>query len=146
MSLVLSSMQYIWFRKTSGSNMGARRQTCFLPRPPSNLVAPLMQTCGYPSLSLRFSSYFLVSTKCKAVFAVASFRNSSAKLLKPAWCSNFGKLSDSLVNIVLRLNAWNSFSRVSNFLVFSPLMLFWALIIFLNYSKTYLKKFSKKGY
>jgi len=50
-----------------------RRQTCFVPRPPSNLVAPLMQTCGYPSLSLRFSSDFLVNTKCKAVFAVARF-------------------------------------------------------------------------
>ena len=79
--------------------MGARRQTCFLHRPPSNLVAPLMQTCGYPSLSLRFISDFLVSTKCKAVLAVASFCNSSAKLFKPAWCSNFGKLSESLVNI-----------------------------------------------
>jgi len=32
-------MQYIRFRKTSGSNVGP--QTCFLPRAPSNLVTPL---------------------------------------------------------------------------------------------------------
>jgi len=31
-------------------------------------------------LSWRFSSDFLVSTKCKAIFAVASFRNSSAQI------------------------------------------------------------------
>ena len=99
MSQVLSSMQYICFRKTSGSSMGALGQTCFLPRLPSNLVAPLMQICGNTSLSLRFSSDFLVSAECKAVFAVASFRNSSAQLFKPAWCSNCSKLSDSLVNI-----------------------------------------------
>jgi len=39
MSQVLSSIKYFCFRKTSGSNMG--RQTCFLPRAPSNLVTPL---------------------------------------------------------------------------------------------------------
>jgi len=38
-SQVLSSIQYICFRKTSGWNMG--RQTCFLPRAPSSLVTPL---------------------------------------------------------------------------------------------------------
>jgi len=58
-----------------------------------------MQTCGNTSLSLRFSSGFLVSTKGKVIFAAASFRNSSAQFLKPAWCSNFSKLSDSVVNI-----------------------------------------------
>ena len=36
---VLSLIQYICFRKSSGSNMG--RQTCFLPRAPSNLVTRL---------------------------------------------------------------------------------------------------------
>ena len=59
MSQVLSSIQYICFRKSSGSNMvAAGRQTCFLPRAPFNLVTPL-----------------------------------------PAWCSNFGKLPNSLVKI-----------------------------------------------
>ena len=38
-----------------------------------------MQTCGCTSLSLRFSSDFLVSTKYKAISAVASFRNLSAQ-------------------------------------------------------------------
>ena len=33
------------------------------------------------SLSLRLSSDFSVSTKCKAVLAVASFRNSSSQFL-----------------------------------------------------------------
>jgi len=37
-----------------------------------------MQTCENTSLSLRFGSDFLVSTKCKTIFAVASFRNASA--------------------------------------------------------------------
>jgi len=40
-----------------------------------------------------------VSTKGKIIFAAANFRNSSAQFLKPAWCSNFSKLPDSLVNI-----------------------------------------------
>jgi len=51
------------------------------------------------SFLLRFSSDFLVSTKCKAIFAVANFRNSSAQFLKLEGCSNFSKLSDSLVSI-----------------------------------------------
>jgi len=40
MSQILSSIQYICFRKTSGSNTG--RQTYFLSRAPSNLVTPLL--------------------------------------------------------------------------------------------------------
>jgi len=36
------------------------------------------------SLSLRFSFDFLVSTTFKAIFAVSSFRNSSAQFFKPA--------------------------------------------------------------
>jgi len=51
------------------------------------------------------NSDFLVSTKCKAIFAVASFRNSSAQFFKPSWCSNCDKLSDSLVNIIVLLIA-----------------------------------------
>jgi len=42
MSQVISSIQHICFRNTSGSNTG--RQTCFLPRVPSNLVTPLIYT------------------------------------------------------------------------------------------------------
>jgi len=41
---------------------------------------------------------FLVSTKCKAILTVASFRNSSAQFFKSAWCSNFSYLS--IVNIM----------------------------------------------
>jgi len=84
-----------------------------------------MQTCENTSLSLRFSSDFLVSTKCKAIFAVANFRNSSSQFFKPMWFSNFRKLSDSLVNIYFYLSiTGNSFARVFNFLVLSSLMLF----------------------
>jgi len=36
------------------------------------------------------------STKCKAVFAMASFRNSPTQFFKPGWCSIFSKLCDSL--------------------------------------------------
>jgi len=36
---VLSSTQYICFRKNSGSKMG--RQTCFLPQAPCSVVTPL---------------------------------------------------------------------------------------------------------
>jgi len=60
-SQVLSSIQYICFRKTSGSTMWAWRQTSFLPRAPSTLLAHLMQTGRKPSLSLRFTSDFSVS-------------------------------------------------------------------------------------
>jgi len=41
-----------------------------------------MHSCGNTSLSYRFSSDFLVSTKCKAIFAAASFHNSSAQFFK----------------------------------------------------------------
>ena len=41
-----------------------------------------MPTCENMSLSLRFSSDFSVSTKCKAIFAGASFRNSSAQFFR----------------------------------------------------------------
>jgi len=92
-----------------------------------------MQTCGNKTLSLRFNSDFLVSSKCKAIFAVASFHDSSAQFFKACVVSSlqYIKLSDSFVNIQYNsiLTAWNSFTRVSNTLVFSPLMLFWALII-----------------
>jgi len=71
-----------------------------------------MQICGDTSLSLRFPSDFLVSTECKALFAVASRHHKSdaaesdRNLLcwiicsaLPAWCSNFSKLPDSIVDI-----------------------------------------------
>jgi len=39
----------------------------------------LISACGNTSLSLKFGSDFLVSTKCKVIFAAASFRNSAAQ-------------------------------------------------------------------
>jgi len=41
--------------------------------------SPFISACGNTSLSLRFISDFLVSTKCKIIFAAASFRNSAAQ-------------------------------------------------------------------
>ena len=64
------------------------------------------------SLSLRLSSDFSVSPKCKAILAVASFRNSSSQFLKLAWCSNLSNLCWSCQHIFLI--AWSSFARVSN--------------------------------
>jgi len=59
-----------------------------------------MQTCGNTSLSLRLSSDFLVSTKWKAIFAVASFRNSSAQFfLSLHGVLAFSKLCNSLVDM-----------------------------------------------
>ena len=49
-----SSVQYIFFRKTSGSNMG--RQTCFLPRAPCNHVAPLAVIQYSSALSMYMES------------------------------------------------------------------------------------------
>jgi len=73
-----------------------------------------MQTCGNTSLPLRFSSDFLVSTKCKVqsnIFAVQSLRNSPAQCFKPAWYSNFSNLSDSLVDISFYLSLLEAVSR-----------------------------------
>jgi len=47
-----------------------------------NVVCFERTPCGNTSLSLRFSYDFLVSTKFKAIFAVTSFRNSSAQFFK----------------------------------------------------------------
>jgi len=68
---------------------------------------------------IRFSSDVEVS-KCKAVFALASFHNSSAQFFKPAWCFNFSKLSlASRCHLTgLLLIAWKKFARVSNFRFF----------------------------
>jgi len=50
MSHVHSSIQYICFRKTSGSIWG--RQTCYLTRAPSNLVTPLAVIQNSSALSM----------------------------------------------------------------------------------------------
>jgi len=50
---------------------------------------------------------------------VASFRNSSAQFLKPAWCSHFSKLSDSLVNIWFYFSLLETVLReCRNFLIY----------------------------
>jgi len=85
-----------------------------------------VQTCGNTSLSLRFSSDFLVSTKGKVMFAAASFRNSSAQF----FLSLRGVLT--LVSCPIVLSSFSSNSHcLKQFCesVFSPLMLFSRLII-----------------
>jgi len=68
MSQILSSMQYICFRKISGSHMEG--QTCFLPRAPSNLVTPLLlrqqsqESCFLGAEMLLFT---LRSTKLRSL-------------------------------------------------------------------------------
>ena len=67
--------------------------------------------CKFVEIYLRFISDFWVS-KCKAVFALASFHDSSALFFKPAWCSNW-QLSDSRCQLTgLLLIAWNNFASV----------------------------------
>jgi len=68
-SQVLSSIQYICFRKTSVSNMG--RQTCFLPRVPANSLRPChwhitRVICHWADLYIyhtRFCRLFCTSVK-----------------------------------------------------------------------------------
>jgi len=62
MSQVLSSVLYICFRKISVSNMGGGRQTCLLPRAPSNLVTPLFIGPYVIKVSLIFFKGSLLST------------------------------------------------------------------------------------
>ena len=72
MSQILSSMQYICFRKISGSHMEG--QTCFLPRAPSNLVTPLLlrqqsqESCFLGAEMLLFT---LRSTKLRSLALLA---------------------------------------------------------------------------
>jgi len=52
-------------------------------------------------------------SKRNAVLSLASFHNSSAQFFKPAWCSNFSKLSDRHCQLTgLLLIAWKSFGSV----------------------------------
>jgi len=63
-------------------------------------LVKIQQTCGNTSSLLRFISDIWVNTECKAIFAVASFHNSSAQFAKPAWwCSNSSKFIRSRVNL-----------------------------------------------
>jgi len=82
------------------------------------------------SLSLRLSSDFSVSTKWKAIFAVASFRNSySQNLILRGVLTSVSCLTVlSTYSSTSQLIAWSSFARASNFLIFSPIMLFWPLV------------------
>jgi len=84
MSQVLSSIQHICFGTISGSNMG--RQTCFLPRAPSNLIVPLhAQFWSIHSLCPLFSSvtgehmrHYHKFQSPKNVFRFYAFQSKSA--------------------------------------------------------------------
>jgi len=56
------------------------------------------------------------------------FRNSSVQFFKPAWCSNFCELSDSLVNIYFYFSLLEAVLRECLIFVISPHVLFWPLI------------------
>jgi len=67
------------------------------------------------------SSDFSVCTKRKAVFAVASFRDSSSQFFNPAWCSNLSMLSYRLANIYFYFSLLEAVLREClNFLFFHP--------------------------
>ena len=83
--------------------------------------------CKLVEMYLRFTSAFWVS-KCKAVFALASFHNSSAQFL--SLCS---VLTESCPIVIVNLQVYFSLRerilRVSDFRVFSPQLMFSPLII-----------------
>jgi len=66
---------------------------------------------GSTPLSLTYTFEFLVSTKCKAIFAVASFLNASFQFFKSAWCSNLSESFDSLVNIYFYFSLFEAVLR-----------------------------------
>jgi len=80
-----------------------------------------MQICGNTSLSLRFSSGFLVSTtvSAKLYLLCRVFSIHLLNCFKPAWCPNFCELSDSLVNIYFYFSLLEAVLReYRNFLFF----------------------------
>jgi len=105
-----------------------------------------MQTCGNTSLSLRFSSDFLVSTivSAKLYLLCRIFVIHLLNLFYPAWCSNFCQLSDSLVNIYFYFSLLEAVLREClNFLFFHRKCCF-DTSFFLNYD--YLQHVLKNGY
>ena len=67
-------------------------------------------------------------SKCKAIFAVKSFRNSSAQFFKLAWCSTLVSCPTILSANISTSHCLKQFCE-SVQLVFSLLMLFWLFII-----------------
>jgi len=88
MSLVHSSIQYICFRKASGSKMG--HQTCFLPRAPSNLVTPLSIWRLVPSRNPS-THFYVAKLRCRQI---ADSRTALAIAMKLAFLFHFGGLQN----------------------------------------------------
>ena len=94
MSQVLSSIQYICFRKSSGSNMG--HQTYFLPRAPSNLVTPLVLAPSKISSSCRSdylyeNSYFIVIVTTYFMKQTSTIQSVDTELVYGGWKLSFSK-------------------------------------------------------
>jgi len=66
-------------------------------------------------------------SKCKAVFALASFHNSSAQFL--ILCGVLTESCPIVVNLQVYFSLLERVLRVSNFRVFSSLLMFWPLSI-----------------
>ena len=73
----------------------------------------IKKRCGNAVPTLSHPTTPLVSTKCKAIFAAASFRNSSAQFFKPAWCSNFSKLFNDFAHHTSKRAVWVGGERES---------------------------------
>ena len=86
MSHVHSSIQYICFRKASGSKMG--RQTCILPRAPPYLVTPLSISRLVPSRN-PYTHFYVAKLGCRQT---ADSRTALAIALKLFFRFHFGGL------------------------------------------------------
>jgi len=72
-------------------------------------------------------------SKCKAVFTLASFHNSSAQFLSLRGALTLVSCLMVVVNLQVYLSLLESFAGVSNYRVFSPLLMFWPFILKLTY-------------
>jgi len=86
MSQAPSSIQYICFRKASGSNMGA--PACFLLRTPFILVTPLSIRRLVPSRN-SFTHFYVAKLRCRQT---ADSRTALATALKLVSRFQFGRL------------------------------------------------------
>jgi len=83
-----------------------------------------MQACGKLEIYIRFCSDFLGS-KCKAVFTLTSFNNSSAQFLSMSGILTLVSYSIVVVSLLVFVSLLESFVIASaNFRVFSPLLMF----------------------
>ena len=116
-SKALSLIQYICFRKISGSNMG--RQTWFLPRAPSNLVTPLVLPLSKISSSCRsdyryVNSFFLVIVTTYFMKQTSTIHSVDTEPFMPVWSCHFPSNTKYSV-LILYARAYHIFCSAAPF-------------------------------